>query len=75
MNPSPLTPQARGAIYSAQDHAKRLQTDLMALNVSLTARGNGTVAERLAHTLLLDVLAKQQIATDALNGLTEAVKE
>jgi hypothetical protein len=75
MNPSPLTPYALNVLKLAQESAAGLHNELKALNTALTTNGTGTVAERLAHVILLDVLQKQQIATDALNELAEAVKE
>ena len=72
------TPFAKAATEAAQMcrmSTDQLRADLQKLNVALTTEGNQTVAERLAHDTLLEVLNRLAPATDMLGRLAETIIE
>ena len=72
MKPTPqITNTAKEQAEMAKQTLALLRADLQGLNVALTTGGNGTLAERLAHMALLDILNKLQPAADAIRNLAD----
>jgi len=72
--PPSITTSAKLAIAHAAHSVKRLRADLMALNIALSIAGNDTVAERLAHSALMQILLALVPVQSGITDLSHAVK-